>query len=143
MALNEDISSQKKALEEISVLLASGTAMDQDEILSALIVREKLGSTGLGNGIAIPHCRMGDCQKAKTALLTLKKGINYEARDNRDVDILWALVVPEESTDEHLDILAKMAEQLDKQEFRSLLRNSRDAKKLHEALVTSRLLQAG
>ncbi len=106
-----DITSKKRALEVLSELIAEGqeevTARD---VLNCLVSREKLGSTGLGKGVAIPHGRMPRVDSALGAVLTLKSGVDFDAPDSEPVDLIVALIVPEASTDEHLHILANLAE---------------------------------
>ncbi len=106
-----DITSKKRALELLSELIAE----DQEEItprdvLNCLVSREKLGSTGLGHGVAIPHGRLPQVKSAVGAALTLLSGVDFDAPDNEPVDLVVGLIVPEESTDEHLHILANLAQ---------------------------------
>lgn len=134
--LNAEISSKKKALQEISRLFAeSDNTLDQNLIFDALTDREKLGSTALEQGIAIPHCRINGCTQAQSAILTLRGGIDFDARDGQAVDLLWALIVPEQSTDEHLDILAQLAKTLSSAENCCKIRASRNAEELHQNLT--------
>ncbi len=129
IACRQKGSSKKRALETLSTLLASGLPGFTDgEIFDSLIGRERLGSTGLGKGVALPHGRMSGLEKPVAALLTLEQGIDYDAIDNQPVDLLLALLVPEESTDEHLKILARLAEMFSNTEFCNRLRQSSDAK---------------
>jgi PTS system nitrogen regulatory IIA component len=129
IACQQDSSSKKRALETLSQLLAGSLPDFTDgEIFDSLIGRERLGSTGLGKGVALPHGRMKGLNVPVAALLTLEQGIDYDAIDNQPVDMLFALLVPEESTDEHLQILAQLAEMFSNDDFCSQLRKSRDAK---------------
>jgi len=103
--------SKKGALEELSRLIASANpSLTYMEIFDCLNARERLGSTGLGNGIAIPHGRFKHIDAPVAAFLKLKSGIDFDASDQKPVDLLFALLVPENSTDEHLQILSKLAE---------------------------------
>jgi PTS system nitrogen regulatory IIA component len=105
------VSSKKRALEMLSELLAdSNDALGQSEVFSALLSREKLGSTGLGHGVALPHGRLGTCGHPVGALAVLAEPIDFDAIDGQPVDILFAMLVPEASTDEHLQLLAQLAE---------------------------------
>ncbi len=129
--LHASISSKKKALEHLAGLLATGApGLDALEIFDALAAREKLGSTGFGDGIAIPHARVSRCSGPICALLTLEPPIDFDAIDRNDVDILWALIVPEQATDEHLNILAGVAELLGKHEHRQSIRAERSSEQL-------------
>ena len=129
IACQQDSSSKKRALESLSQLLASDLpAFTDGEIFDSLIGRERLGSTGLGKGVALPHGRMKDLDTPIAALLTLAQGIDYDAIDNQPADLLFALLVPEESTDEHLKILAQLAEMFSNADFCSQLRKSTNSK---------------
>lgn len=104
-------SSKKRGLELLSNLLAADAApSNASAIFSKLINRERLGSTGLGKGVALPHARIEGSQQAIGALIKLEHGIDFDAFDNQPVDLLFALVVPEHFTEEHLQILARLAE---------------------------------
>lgn len=133
--LNEAVSSKKRALEIISSLFADDTeALKQDEILDALITREKIGSTGLENGIALPHCRVANCQRPMSAIVTLEEGIDFDARDNLPVTLLWALIVPEEATGEHLELLAEIAGILSDANKVKLIQAARDPHSLYQSI---------
>lgn len=81
----------------------------RDAIFDGLTRREKLGSTGLGNGVAIPHCRPSGCPQLIAQLATLSQPIDYDATDGRPVDIVFVLLAPEEHCQDHLDSLAQIA----------------------------------
>lgn len=102
--------SKKRALEILSERIAASIpGLSQGQIFESLIARERLGSTGLGHGVAIPHGRLSGAEKAVAAFLRLEQGIDYDAPDRKPVDLLFALVVPEACTEEHLQILATLA----------------------------------
>ena len=106
-----DITSKKRTLEVLSELIASGNgSLAAPDVLNCLVSREKLGSTGLGHGVAIPHARMADVTFAIAAALTLHDGVDFDAPDGEPVNLVVGLIVPEESTEEHLNILATLAE---------------------------------
>ena len=131
-----DVSSKKKALETLARLFAqSDPNLDQDEIFNALTAREKIGSTALEKGIAIPHCRIAGCQQPIAAVLTLKAGVDFDARDNTAVDIIWALIVPEQSDADHLQILASLAGVLSDDENCLSIRNCKDNHQLIDQLT--------
>lgn len=103
--------SKKRALDALSEKLAEAFPnLTQREVFDSLIGRERLGSTGLGHGIAIPHGRLAGIDQAAGAFMTLADGIDYDAPDRQPVDVLFALVVPEVCTDQHLQILATLAQ---------------------------------
>jgi len=104
-------SSKKRILEKISVIAAKKfTDISQQDLLNSLITREKMGSTGIGHGIAIPHGRLINATNAVAVLITSKQPIQFDAIDNQPVDIFVALFVPEESCKQHLSTLASIAE---------------------------------
>lgn len=110
ISLSHPAASKKKALEAVSELLASGGGMlTADLIYEQILERERLGSTGLTHGIALPHARMKGLSQAKGAFLRLHRGVDFDALDDQPVDLIFALLVPESSTQEHLDLLAKLA----------------------------------
>ena len=133
---NVECNSKKAAMELLAKNIASSNnGIDQIDIIGCLIARERLGSTGLGNGIAIPHGRLKYCEKTIATFIQLKNGIDYEAVDNMPVDLIFALIVPEESTNEHLQILAILANMLSKTETVDKLRNSETSKEIFSILT--------
>jgi len=144
--LQQSVSSKKKALDFISVLFANKIVTEevdidaaQSLIIEALAAREKLGSTGLENGIAIPHCRIAGCSKPYAALTTLTEAIDFDTRDNQPVDLLWALIVPEEAANEHLQILSGVVELLSQPQNCVALRQATDAQQLFNQLCDGSL----
>lgn len=105
------------------------------DILDALISRERLGSTGLGHGIALPHSRIRDLAEPLAALVTLKDGVDFESGDGRPVDVVLGLLVPEDCSDEHLKILATLARRFSDEELREALRACEDGPALLERLA--------
>lgn len=104
------ITSKKRILEKICHIAVSHvTDIEEDELLESLLEREKMGSTGIGNGIAIPHGRLPNASKALAVLITTENTVDFDAIDNREVDIFIALFVPENSCKEHLETLQSIA----------------------------------
>ncbi|MEX0584265.1 MAG: PTS sugar transporter subunit IIA, partial [Natronospirillum sp.] len=85
-------------------------SLEADQVFSSLIERERLGSTGFGNGIGIPHCRLKTCHEPVGILVRLAEPIDFDAMDQKKVDLLFALVVPQEANNEHLQLLSRIAE---------------------------------
>jgi PTS system nitrogen regulatory IIA component len=104
------VSSKKRLLEKICQL-ASKELSDSNptDLLDSLLNREKMGSTGIGNGIAIPHGRLNNTDKAIAVFLTTEQAIDFDAIDNKPVDIFICLFVPQNSTQEHLETLQSIA----------------------------------
>ena len=137
VACDIDASSKKRALEKISDIIASDNTshLAAQDVVDSLLAREKLGSTGIGSGVAIPHGRLKNSDKTIAAFLQLHQGIDYDAIDNQDVDLLFALLVPENSTDEHLQILAELAEMFSHEEIREKLRQCKDNQQVCDLLT--------
>lgn len=133
---NIEAGSKKAALENLSGLLAHNCpSVTAQEIFNTLINREKLGSTGLGKGAAIPHGRLGNLEKPVAAVLHLKEAVDFDAPDRQPVNLIFGLLVPEESTDEHLQILAGIAELLSQEGFVEALAGSASAADLLQLLA--------
>jgi len=129
--------SKKRALENLSQLIvAEIPSLQQNEIFDSLIARERLGSTGLGKGVAIPHGRLKSSNETVLAFIKLDEGIDYDAPDGEKVDLLCALVVPTESTDEHLEVLAKLTEIFRSKELREKIRTTNDSDEIYKTLTT-------
>lgn len=129
--------SKKRVLTIISECLASEySKLNSAEIFSSLMARERLGSTGLGGGIAIPHCRVPFCSDIVGMLLTLEKAVDFDAIDGKPVDIVFVLIVPEQKTDEHIKTLAKLAELFSDEDFCLTLRNTQDSDDLYHVAIT-------
>lgn len=123
--------SKKRIIELISNIIAeSDEELSAEAVFSGLIGRERLGSTGIGEGVAIPHCRLAGVNKAIGALIHLSKPIDFDAIDNRPVDLLFFLLVPEEACDEHLSTLGKLAEVFSQEELRKKLRDTHSNEQL-------------
>ena len=128
--------SKKRALEQIANLIGREVPeLDTQAVYEALIAREKLGSTGFGNGIAIPHCRLKGCETPVSALLHLDAPIDFDAIDGAPVDLLFVLLVPEAATDAHLELLRQIASMLDRKEVRDKLRSASSNEALYQVVL--------
>ncbi len=125
--------SSKKRLFEIlaRVISEDNPHLVDTDIFAQLIARERLGSTGLGAGIAIPHCRIANCSEPIGCLATLEEAIDFDAPDDIPVDILFVLLVPEEAHQAHLDILARIARLFSQSDFCEQLRSAPDSETLY------------
>ncbi|MGL4827869.1 MAG: PTS IIA-like nitrogen regulatory protein PtsN [Vibrio sp.] len=128
-------SSKKRALEIISEIAALHSGQNATELFECMLSREKMGSTGIGNGIAIPHARMSDSEKAVAVLVQCEEPIEFDSIDNRPVDLLFALLVPEDQCKEHLKTLACMAERLNDKQILKQLRNAESDQELYNIMV--------
>ena len=132
--------SKKRVLELLGNLLAD-TAPDltQDSIFDRLLERERLGSTGLGHGIALPHARIRNIDQAYGAFIQLSQGVDFDAIDSQPVDLLFALLVPEAATQEHLQLLATLAGMFSNADFCSDLRRCASPPDLLKKLTEHKL----
>ncbi|MEJ1296634.1 MAG: PTS sugar transporter subunit IIA [Candidatus Sedimenticola sp. (ex Thyasira tokunagai)] len=134
--------SKKRILEAVGKLLASTSpGLTQDLVFDKLLERERLGSTGLGHGIALPHARMPGIKQAYGAFLQLENSADFDAIDRQPVDLVFGLLVPEEATQEHLQLLAMLASLFSKETFCQELRKAGDYSQLLQLFVQQDLLQ--
>jgi len=133
--LDAPATSKKRALESVSELLATGmNEPGAKEIFDCLLGRERLGSTGLGQGVALPHARVPGLAHPTGVFLRLREAIDYDAPDGEPVDLLFGLLVPEASTAQHLQILSELAENFASADIRERLRNVASAHEVSELL---------
>ena len=129
--------SKKRLFETIARIISEDQPnLVTEDIFSQLIAREKLGSTGLGQGIAIPHCRVDACAQPIGTLLSLDKPVDFDAPDDQPVDLLFALLVPGEAHQQHLDILANVARLFSQGSFCQKLRAAQDNQVLFTIATT-------
>lgn len=134
IACQAECTSKKRALETLADLISSSVpSLSADEIFQQLFNRERLGSTGIGAGIAIPHCRFATEGVSLSAVMTLSQPIDFDAADGKPVDVLIAMLVPEEADNEHLQNLAKLAEAMQESDFANELRAAKTNAALFEA----------
>ncbi len=133
---NANVSSKKRALELLAELLAKASAKaDAFDIFQHLTEREKLGSTSLGHGVAIPHTRTSSSDEAIGAFIKIENGIDFDSPDNKPTDLLFALMVPEHFTDEHLEILSSLASCFSDEALCHNLRSTGTSKELYDRLT--------
>lgn len=125
--LDTEITSKKKLLELIASTVAEQTDTSQSSLFNGLLERERLGSTGLGSGFAVPHARMADQDNTLGCFFRLRQAVNFEAPDNQPVDLVFAIIIPEEATEEHLMILSSLASVFSKPEVCDAIRQAVDA----------------
>ena len=129
-------SDKQQVLESCARFLSESVpALDADALLQSLLARERLGSTGLGNGIAIPHCRLKNIDHVVGALITLAKPVEFEAVDDKLVDIIFVLLAPAAAMQQHLNALAALAELFNRSEFRDQLRNAETSAQLYQTAI--------
>ena len=135
--VNVEGRSKKRLFETVARHAAMQVASaDSDIIFNALIDRERLGSTGLGEGVAVPHCRLGSAiSKTIGMVIQLNSPINFDAPDQKPVDLLVFLLVAGEAAQEHLDVLAHIAGRLRDAEIRACLRQACSAEDLSRLII--------
>ncbi|MCG8489588.1 MAG: PTS IIA-like nitrogen regulatory protein PtsN [Candidatus Thiodiazotropha sp.] len=130
-----EAASKKRALEQLGLRLADAApGLSQDIVFDALLERERLGSTGLGKGIALPHARMSQVTQATAAFIQMPSGVDFDAIDSQPVDLAFAMLVPEQATDEHLQLLAKLARMFDDPPFCAALREAETTQQLFQLI---------
>jgi PTS system nitrogen regulatory IIA component len=118
-----DIGSKKRLLEVFGELLATDAPdIDPEAVFERLLERERLGSTGLGHGIALPHARMREVDEAIGAFVQLREGVDFDAIDDKPVDLGFALLVPESANEVHLQLLSQLATMFSDAQLRQSLR---------------------
>ena len=123
--------SKKKVLEFLGSFIAEHIPeSSSDDIYERLLNRERMGSTGIGEGIAIPHCRLKQCNDTFGVLMQLDTPVDFDAIDRQPVDLIFALLVPEEANDEHLKTLSMLAGKFSNPDYREALRKSPDSAQL-------------
>lgn len=132
---NSEVTSKKRVIEVLSELLVKGQAdLTARPVFDSLIGRERLGSTGLGYGVALPHGRFSQSRQAIGAFVKLRQGVDFDAIDRQPVDLAFGLLVPDHYTDEHLKILAYLAEMFSDRVFCQRLRDADSDLTLFERL---------
>jgi PTS system nitrogen regulatory IIA component len=119
--------SKKRIFEEIGFLFERTAKLDRSAVTDSLFARERLGSTGLGHGVAIPHGRIKGLKEPHIAMFQLSAGIGFDAVDDAPVSLLFALLVPENATQKHLDLLSGIAELLGDEAKREALKTATSA----------------
>lgn len=122
--LEAEITSKKKLLELIANIAADRSQLPESAIYNNLLNRERLGSTGLGQGFAVPHARMNDLDSTIAFFFRLKDAVNFEAPDNQPVDLVFTIIIPEEATEEHLLILSNLARIFSRQDVCDAIRKA-------------------
>jgi len=138
VAVDLDLASKKAVLETLAGMLSSADPqLKSKEVFDSLLARERLGTTGLGAGIAIPHGRVSTGKESIGAFLRTGKPINFDAVDNAPVDLFFALCVPEEACQEHLDLLAALASRFSDKHFVDSLRDAARVDDVFSALTAA------
>lgn len=130
-----DVGSKKRLFEQAAQVIEASHGVDAHEVFESLFSREKLGSTALGHGVAIPHGRIKHLGETACAFARLKTPIDFDAPDGQPVDLVFVLLAPAAATDVHLQILGELAAMFSDEAFRARLRAAPDAAALHHLLT--------
>lgn len=126
-----DASSKKRVFEQAGLLFENNQGVARSLVFDSLFARERLGSTGLGQGIAIPHGRIKGLKEAAGAFIRLSAPVQFDAPDGRPVNLLFVLLVPEQANETHLQLLSELAQMFSDRAFREQLLAAPDATALH------------
>src|SRR5689334_23090727 len=135
VSVDLDMTSKKRVFEQAGLLFENNHSIARAQVFDSLFAREKLGSTGLGQGVAIPHGRIKGLKNAVGALVRMKQPIPFDAPDGQNVNLIFILLVPDRATDVHLQILSELAQMFSDPSFRDRMNNAPGAADLHQ-LVT-------
>src|SRR5262245_10769967 len=133
IVVDMDISTKPQFFSAVGDVFERSAGLSQAKVAASLTAREKLGSTGLGQGIAIPHGRIPGLREATGAFVRLRKPVPFDAPDGKPVDQLFVLLVPEHATDQHLQLLSELAQMFSEPEFRAQLARAPDAAAVGDA----------
>jgi PTS system nitrogen regulatory IIA component len=135
VVLDLDVSSKKRVFEHAGLLFENNQNVARSQVFDSLFAREKLGSTGLGQGIAIPHGRIKGLKEAVGAMIRMREPIPFDAPDGQPVNLIFVLLVPERATDLHLQILSELAQMFSDQAFREQLLKAQSADAMHQLIA--------
>ena len=130
-----DVSSKKRVFEQVGLLYENNHHIARSQVFDSLFAREKLGSTGLGQGVAIPHGRVKGLKESLGALVRMKQAIPFDAPDGQPVALIFVLLVPDRATDLHLQILSELAQMFSDKPFRERLLAAAGARELHQLIT--------
>lgn len=135
IALDMDITSKKRLFEQIGLMIENENRIARATVFDALFAREKLGSTGLGMGVAIPHGRLKQLRDTVAVFVRAKEGIPFEAPDDAPVKLVFAMLVPEHATEQHLNMLSELTQIFSNSELRETLMTTDDPQLILQLLT--------
>ena len=130
-----EASSKKRAFEQAGLLFENNHGIGRSTVFDSLFAREKRGSTGLGRGIAIPHGRIKGLKQASGAFIRLTSPVPFDSPDGQPVSLLFVLLVPEQATEQHLQILSELAERFSDRTCREALKSAEDPEAIRNILA--------
>jgi PTS system nitrogen regulatory IIA component len=132
--LDLQVSSKKRLFEQVGLLFENNHGIGRSLVFDSLFARERLGSTGLGQGVAIPHGRIKGLKDALGAFVRLAQAVPFDAPDAKPVQLLFVLLVPEQATEKHLQILSELAQMFSDRALRESMTLAADAAALHQLI---------
>ena len=135
VVIDLDVASKKRVFEHVGLVFENNQNIGRSQVFESLFAREKLGSTGLGQGIAIPHGRIKDLKDAVGAVVRTRQPVPFDAPDGQNVSIIFVLLVPDRATDMHLQILSELAQMFSDKPFREQLLAAPSAAELHRLIT--------
>lgn len=136
VVLDMDVSSKKRAFEQAGLIFENNCGIARSIVSDNLFARERLGSTGLGHGVAVPHGRIKGLKAPLAAFVRLAEPIPFESPDSQPVNLLVFLLIPDHVTQQHLEILSEIAEMFSDEAFRTMLSTAPDAASVHARIIT-------
>ena len=130
VSINDNCKTKKSILEKISDLLSKPSGVSRNDIFKKLYAREKLGSTSIGKGVAIPHARIQNIEYPFLSIIILDDPVEFDNIDSLDVDIIVSIIVPEKNYNDHLELLACLSSKLDNSSVRKELRQARNSSQI-------------
>ena len=135
VVLDLQVSSKKRLFEQAGLLFENQHGVARSVVFESLFAREKLGSTGLGQGVAIPHGRIKGLKESLCAFLRLAQPVPFDAPDGAPVSLVFVLLVPEQATEKHLQMLSELAQMFSDKALREAMGRAPDARALHELIA--------
>jgi len=133
--LDLDVTSKKRVFEQAGLLFENNQGLARSLVFDSLFSRERLGSTGLGQGVAIPHGRIKGLKEAVGAFVRIAQPVPFDAPDGKPVNLVFLLLVPEQATEQHLRILSDLAQMFSDRELRDRLATEQDPSRIHQLIT--------
>jgi PTS system nitrogen regulatory IIA component len=135
IVLDLDVSSKKRMFEQVGLVFENNQGIARSQVFDSLFARERLGSTGLGQGVAIPHGRIKGLRDCVGAFCRLQTPVPFDAPDGKPVTLVFVLLVPEQATEQHLQILSELAQMFSDRDLREKLATEPDPERLHQFIT--------
>lgn len=137
VVLDMEVSSKKRLFEQVGQLMEAQSGLSHTEVFDCLFAREKLGTTGLGQGVAVPHGRHAGLTQATGAFIRTKEPVDFDSPDGKPVSLVFVLLVPEQATGEHLEVLSHLAARFSEKQVRDALMAGKTPEEVRDLLIQS------